>query len=123
MQLGNTWWSYARWKEARMPIPKAASKGEEEFAMHCQIYKIEVQREYRFLLGRKFRFDFAIPDAKLAIEIEGGIWTGGRHTRGAGYEKDLEKYNLAAMLGWKVLRFTPQMVHSGAAIDMVKEAL
>ena len=72
--------------------------------------------EYRFLKKRRFRFDFAWPSLKIAIEIEGGVWSGGRHTRGAGYSRDIEKYNLATRAGWKVYRFTPQMVKSGEAI-------
>ena len=72
--------------------------------------------EFKFLSDRRFRFDFAWPSLKIAVEIEGGVWSGGRHTRGAGYSRDIEKYNLATRAGWKVYRFTPQMVKSGEAI-------
>ena len=72
--------------------------------------------EFKFLEDRRFRFDFAWPSTNIAIEIEGGVWSGGRHTRGAGYSRDIEKYNLATRAGWKVYRFTPQMVKSGEAI-------
>ena len=64
-------------------------------------------REFRFS-KRRFRFDFAFPDRKVAVEIEGGGWLYGRHHRPKGYERDLEKYNLAQSLGWKVFRFTPK---------------
>lgn len=67
-------------------------------------------REYRFSPKRRFRFDLAWPKNKLAVEIDGGVWSGGRHTRGAGFERDAEKLNLAISLGWKVLRFTPQQL-------------
>jgi very-short-patch-repair endonuclease len=67
-------------------------------------YKFE--REYKFCPDRKFRADFAIPGLKVLIEYEGAVYTQGRHTRGAGYVKDCEKYNIAAMLGWHVLRYT-----------------
>lgn len=63
-------------------------------------------REYQFHPERKWRFDFAYPDLKIAIEAEGGIWSSGRHTRGSGFIKDCEKYNQAAILGWRVLRYT-----------------
>lgn len=66
--------------------------------------------EYQFALPRKWRFDFCWPDLKLAVEIEGGTWIQGRHSRGKGFEKDAEKYNTAAMLGWLVLRFTTRQV-------------
>jgi len=44
----------------------------------------------------------------IAVEVEGGVWSRGRHVRGAGYLADLEKYNAAVVMGWRVLRYTPQ---------------
>lgn len=68
-------------------------------------------RELRFAPPRRWRFDFAFPDHLVAVEIEGGIYSGGRHTRGKGYEADCEKYNQAvAAGGWRVLRFTAGML-------------
>lgn len=61
--------------------------------------------EYRFDKERRWRFDLAFPEHKLAVEIEGGIWISGRHTRAMGYEGDCEKYNAATLQGWRVLRF------------------
>lgn len=81
------------------------------------------EREYRFDKTRRFRFDFAWPEHKVAAEIEGGTWTGGRHTRGKGFELDCEKYNLAVLAGWRVLRFTEHMVRSGEATATIKQAL
>ncbi len=75
---------------------------------------IEHVREYKFLANRKFRFDIAIPDKKIAIEFEGGIFSGGRHTRGKGYARDVEKYNLAVLEGWKVLRYTTENTKTSA---------
>jgi len=71
--------------------------------------------EYRFDPARRWRFDFAWPARKLAVEVEGGIWVDGRHGRGAGMEKDMEKYNRATVLGWAVLRFSPGGVKNGNA--------
>lgn len=62
--------------------------------------------EYKFLPTRRFRFDFCFEKEKVAIELEGGTWGKSRHTSGRGYEKDCEKYNLATLAGFKVLRFT-----------------
>lgn len=62
--------------------------------------------EYKFHPIRKWRFDFAFPDKKIAIEAEGGTWVSGRHSQGSGFNKDAEKYNEAAIMGWKVLRYT-----------------
>jgi len=64
--------------------------------------------EYKFHPTRKWRFDWAFIDEKLAVEQEGAIWIQGRHTRGSGFIKDMEKYNEAARLGWRVFKFTPQ---------------
>lgn len=81
-------------------------------ALFKSLVNIEVVDEYQFFKGRKWRFDFAIPNKKIAIEIEGGVYTNGRHTRPKGYLGDMEKYNAATMCGWKLLRFTPQQMFS-----------
>lgn len=72
---------------------------------------------------RRWRFDLAFESLKLAIEVEGGVWVAGRHTRGSGYVKDLEKYNAAALLGWRVLRVTTQQVTNGYAAELVRFAV
>lgn len=74
-----------------------------------------VVAEHRFHPVRKWRFDYAWPDKRVALEVEGGAWIQGRHTRGAGFVKDLEKYNTAAAAGWTVIRVTPQMLRDGRA--------
>jgi len=83
--------------------------------------------EFQFAPPRMWRFDFAIASGKpggvYAIEIEGGAFTQGRHTRGAGFVKDMEKYNYAALKGWRLLRFTPQQVLKGEAIAFIKRVL
>lgn len=79
--------------------------------------------EYVFAPPRKWRFDWAWPDEKVAVEQEGGIWIAGRHSRGAGMLKDFEKYNEAAIRGWRVLKFTPAQLKNGAAYPIVARAL
>lgn len=81
------------------------------------------ERELRFDRERKWRFDFAWPEQMLAVECEGGIYTRGRHTRPQGFIDDCEKYNRAAMLGWRVLRFPMDMVNDGRALETIKGAL
>jgi hypothetical protein len=71
---------------------------------------------------RLWRFDFAWTDAKIALEVEGGVWTGGRHTSSAGFVKDMAKYNRAAVLGWRVLRVTPSELLKLSTVELVKEA-
>lgn len=106
-----------------MSTPKALSKGEAAFALHCRAEGLKPIPEYRLDVERKWRFDFAFPDEMIAVEIEGGIWSGGRHTRGKGFELDCAKYNYAAKLGWRVLRYSTGMVTAGTAINDVLEAL
>ena len=71
----------------------------------------DYEREYEFLAPeRKWRFDCAWPDETVAVELDGGTWSGGRHTRGTGYRNDCEKLNAATGLGWAVFRFTTDML-------------
>lgn len=79
------------------------------------------EREFRFHETRRWRFDYAWPEARVAVEVEGGIYAGGRHTRGAGYEEDTKKYNAAAIRGWLLLRYTPRRLLD--AIPEIAEAL
>lgn len=79
-----------------------------------------IAAELVFHPKRKWRFDYAVPELRLAIEIEGGIWTKGRHTRGAGYQGDLDKYNAAKLLGWDVFRFSVDDVLNGKALECLK---
>ena len=97
------------------------SPGEAEFALHCRAHKIELIPEYKFAPPRRWRADFAHLGAMLLVEIEGGAWSNGRHNRGTGFIADMEKYNTAVMMGYSVLRYTPEMVKSGAAIAQVIE--
>ena len=76
--------------------------------------------EYRFHPTRRWRFDFAFERIKLAVEVEGGTWSGGRHTTGSGFEKDCEKYAEALILGWRVLRVTSTMVKKRTAINYIQ---
>lgn len=99
------------------------SKIEETFALHCQAHGLRPVREYKFHSVREWRFDFAFPDRRIAVECEGGVWTGGRHTRGSGFVADAEKYNAAAALGWFVFRFDGKAIKSGKAIDLMIDVL
>ena len=104
-------------------ISKPLSPGEEAFALHCRAERLTPVRELVFAPPRKWRFDFAFPEKMVAVEIEGGLFSAGRHVRGAAVEKDFEKYNAAAKLGWRVLRFSTEMVKRGLAIEDVLEVL
>ncbi|MCQ2058689.1 MAG: endonuclease domain-containing protein [Bacteroidaceae bacterium] len=80
-------------------------------------------KEYRFHSVRKWRFDYALPDYKIALEVEGGVWTGGRHTSPKGFLGDMEKYNTATILGWRVLRTTPDELCTRGTLTMLRETI
>lgn len=92
-----------------------------EWELTC--LKLLSHREHKFHEKRKWRFDFAWPDIKFAVEVEGGIHIQGRHTRGAGYEKDIEKYAEAFALGWRVLRVGDKLIKSGRALEIIEQVL
>lgn len=80
-------------------------------------------REYMFHPTRKWRFDYAIPALKIAVECDGGVWTGGRHVNPQGYVKDMEKFNAAAELGWVVLKFTPKQLVTHATLETLRATI
>lgn len=105
--------SYARRTDANQS--DTSSDGERAFLFYLKTFCPDLpdpDTEYQFHPDRKWRFDFAWPDKKLAVEINGGQWQQGRHTRaGKGYENDLEKMNAAQLAGYTVLQFTPDMIN------------
>lgn len=105
------------------------SKAEDLLELHLKAEGIEYVREHRFHPTRRWRFDFAMPALKLAVEVEGITWFGknkngtmklGRHQSAKGIEGDLEKYGEAMKLGWNVYRCSQNMVKNGTAIDTIK---
>ena len=79
--------------------------------------------EFRFHPVRKFRWDWAWPEARLALEVEGGVWSGGAHGRGTGIVRDMEKSTLAAEEGWRIIRVTPSNLATEATMDSIHRAL
>lgn len=112
----------ARLKDERKPDPK---RFENELVEQLVKAGVEVPlREVKFCIhGRQWRFDMAWAEQRVAVEVDGGAWSQGRHTRGAGFKEDCIKLNHAAREGWKVLRFTTDMVTDGTAAEFVKETL
>ncbi|KXU39018.1 hypothetical protein AXE65_10760, partial [Ventosimonas gracilis] len=119
----------------------SGSAAEQSLALQLRAARIPFVREYRFAAmatggtgeglrerlakaGLKdWRFDFALPAYNLAIEIEGGSWTNGRHTRGKGFSEDLIKYDAAMRLGFNVYRCDSRMVQSGQALQTVQRLI
>lgn len=107
-----------------MKARAAVNLGEFTFEQQCIADKLPAfEREYRFHVERKFRFDFAWPQFKVALEVDGGIFNGGAHSNPMNILRDMEKGNLATMDGWKVLHFTPSQVKCGMAIADIKRLL
>ncbi|MCZ4284566.1 hypothetical protein O4H29_06925 [Marinobacter salarius] len=118
------------------------SQLEETLALHIRAAKLpEPEREYRFgaamvggpgkglrqrLAGtglKDWRFDFAWPSLALAVEVEGGAWVGGRHTRGKGFLEDLRKYQAAQRMGWTVYRTAGELIKSGEALATINHLM
>lgn len=113
-------------------VRHVVSEAEETMAWQIKVAGLPTpQREYRFFPARRWRFDFAWPFESVrsdkarpvALEVEGGSWVNGAHNRGKHFASDIEKYNAAGMLGWLVLRVTPDMVTDGRALTLVETAL
>jgi very-short-patch-repair endonuclease len=81
-----------------------------------------IEEEYRFCEGRRWAFDLCVPSIMLALECDGGMWTGG-HKRGAALEDDYMKQGTAQMLGWTILRFSNEQVSDGRAREFVNRWL
>lgn len=91
----------------------AASRLESRFLLLWRVAQgPHLEREVKFHASRRWRADFAHPETRTLIEIEGGIFLpgGGRHSRGAGYAKDAEKYLEAVLAGWTVIRLTQKQL-------------
>lgn len=94
------------------------------FTVLCQSdLHVECVKEFKFHPNRRWRFDYAIPEHKIAVEVEGGVWTNGRHTRPQGFLGDIEKYNTATLMGWRVFRTTPTDLVRTATLKMIKQAI
>lgn len=133
-----------------MKLPPPQSQLEATLLLHIRAAKLPTPvREHRFHPERKWRFDIAWPEQKLAVECEGGtrgrevrchacgakvleraksgrmvsVRAGTGHTAGKGYADDLEKCNAAQGMGWRVLRYTLPMIESGVALQEIRQAL
>lgn len=106
---------------------KQIKKSQSQILTNLFLYQLKVygiqrpsESEYRFHQTRKWRFDFAYPKQKIAIEIDGGTFIQGRHTNPIGYANDREKLNEAQLLGWSVFCFTTDQIKNGYAIEFMR---
>lgn len=107
-------------RSTRVKTHRDESIGETMLANQLRVLKISFEQEYKFHPKRKWRADFHIVGKKILVEVEGGVWSGGRHTRGKGYIGDMEKYNAAVVMGYQVLRFSTEQVKSGLAVQQIE---
>ena len=112
---------------ARSNVPhkprKSVSKGEALLENHLNALKIPFTKEFRFHPDRKWQADFRIDDMPILVEVEGGVFSNGRHTRGEGYTKDCEKYSAAAVNGWFVIRGTTAQIKAGLVIKWIEDLI
>ena len=108
-------------RHASVKKQRVVSEGEQTLSLQLKALRIEFEQEFEFHPTRKWRADFHLKDKKILVEVEGGIWSNGRHTRGKGYLGDLEKYNAATMMGYQVIRFSTEQVKSGKAIEQIEK--
>lgn len=108
---------------SKMP-GRGGSKAEENLAFAMEFDGIEQPiREFKFSTTRRWRFDFAWPEHKFAVEVEGLTHDGGRHQRIEGFINDLVKYEAAMLDGWTVYRCSKSMINSGRALEVIKISL
>ena len=82
------------------------------------------ETQYPAVVGRQFKFDRAWPAPHMvAVEVQGGLWVAGAHSRGSGVERDCLKLSMAAAVGWRVLPISKAMIESGEAIALIRQAL
>ena len=132
-------WDYIQWgrKEClkcdriQNPRPPKVNVGEQLMKAHLGELAREYldagatmfEEQYRYVPGRLFKADFAVPSIRLLIEVQGGIYTGKAHGSVNGILLDNERINLAALNGWRVMRFSPQQVATGEAKEWVRKVL
>lgn len=94
------------------------------FPLNCVEHGLEQPtEELRFAPPRRWRLDYSWPAQKIALECEGGVFTRGRHSRGAGMVKDMEKYNELAARGWRLIRVTPSQLNAPETFDWIRRAM
>lgn len=109
-------------KKKPSALKRKQERGDAFTALVKQRLGVEVVKELRFAPPRLWRFDYAIPSVKIALEVEGGVWTRGRHTRPQGFLGDIEKYNAAVVAGWIVLRTVPNELFTTKTLNLLQAA-
>jgi len=125
MVMSETAARYGRKREPRRGRTNWAGwrNAETSFAYQLSQEAIAYEREFKFHPKRRWQADFYLGLNGVLVEIEGGAWIRGRHTRGVGFQADIEKYNEAQLAGYRVIRGTPADVNSSRLLTWVKRAI
>lgn len=105
-------------------LDPSTSKPADQLAFHLLAMKAPFfEREFQIVSDRRYRADFFFPLARLIVEVDGGGWVNGRHSRGNGIENDAEKSALIAQLPARLMRVTPKQIKDGRALNWILKAL
>ncbi len=121
--------SLEAYKRLNCPKAKQKAKSKQQARKLAELVKLNLrelpgyEQEYIFHPTRKWRFDYSWPELKVALEIHGGVFSNGRHTRGVGFSEDKVKMNSAQLLGWLVIEATTTQVKSGQMLDWITTAI
>ena len=118
----------------RLPIRKAMAEAAKGAPSHLEALLATqlalaglkgVKTQFKAIPGRQFKWDFAFPESRLLIEVQGGTFSRKKsgHKTGMGINRDCEKSNLAVIAGWRVLAFDTKHIHSGQALAWIQLAL
>ena len=104
---------------------KQESQLEKEFRFQLMAYEIPFEQEVKLIPGRRYQYDFVIPETNIAIELQGGTWSKNKmgHNSGSGIRRDCEKSNLAQQHGYRLFKFTSDMVRKGEAVLFLRQVL
>ncbi len=109
--------------KVEVKLPKV-SDPEEYLAFQLKAVNAPLfERQFRIHPERRFRADFYFPLARVVVEVEGGAFVNGRHSRGTGVENDAEKSALIAQMPARLIRVTPRHVKNGQAVQWILKAL
>lgn len=113
-------------RKPTVKLPRQRSPHEEALARKLdEAGLVGYVREYRFAPPRRFRFDFCWQDQKVAVEVDGEAPGGavGHHGSREMVDRECEKYYLAALLGWRVIRVTSRLIEGGQAVAWLRALL
>jgi very-short-patch-repair endonuclease len=99
------------------------NEAEQTLAYQLVADRIPFRQHYRFSTVRRFELDIAIPEHRIGVEIDGGVYTRQAHGSISGIKRDMEKHNLLVLQGWRVLRFRPDEVACGKAVEGIRDLL